>query len=734
MNPSPASASAPPDDLRIALDALRAGSPQRTVEICQPLLDASADAPPARRADIFHLLGLAQLRLGQLSASRANLSQAVELAPENALAWNSFAEVWRKAGELTNAINCCRRALALQPDLAAAWNNLGLSLAAGRDFSSAAQAFERAANCQGGRHASAWMHLGGVLLETGQIERAIESLQTALRLDSRLLTARLHLAEADARRGNYPGAFAHLAAALRAEPNASSVHLALGRLFLETDQFAPALGHCARCRQIDPQLDAALLYEARANAGLGETRAAIALLKRYLRARPEEAAAWLDLGEFHAQLDQSAQALKCFERARQIESALGPALARLALWHDQQGDNAAARRLLQDAGLPMPDDVNDANADADDANAAAHVAGADAADVTAPVNAAPLSKTVQPPHADLLLAYGSVHLYGNDDPAAIAATLEAAVGQRDDLTPRQRSKFDFAIARLLDRAGQYERAFEFAQRGHSLYAGLHDPAPSAADFRLIEETFSPTRLAELPRAVGLDAHLPIFIVGMPRSGTSLVEQILAAHPAVGAGGELPFMAQLAREAPLRALPSMPGRALRELGQRYLAELRQLHPRNKRITDKTSNNFLHLGLIWLLWPGATILHCRRDPLDACLSCYFQDFGAYCRDLGHLGAYCRQYLHLMEHWRQTLPDLRMRDVPYEELVREPEPVIRRVLDFCGLEWNEACLRAEGRRRVVHTTSVAQVREPMHERSVGRHAYYERFLVPLRRALEG
>jgi hypothetical protein len=234
---------------------------------------------------------------------------------------------------------------------------------------------------------------------------------------------------------------------------------------------------------------------------------------------------------------------------------------------------------------------------------------------------------------------------------------------------------------------------------------------------------------------------PIFIVGMPRSGSSLLEQILAAHPQIHGAGELLQMKQLvvhefANQGPFPA--SMGNRTpdqLRALGRRYLAATKARAPGAQRIIDKLPLNFYFAGLIHLMLPNARIIHLRRDPLDTCLSCHttlFREPVRYAHDQAELGRFYRAYQTLMAHWRQVLPPARFIEVEYGDLVADPAAQARRLLEFCGMPWDDACLRPEHSDRPIRTASRLQARQPVYRGSVGRAGRYRDYLGPLVAAL--
>jgi hypothetical protein len=231
--------------------------------------------------------------------------------------------------------------------------------------------------------------------------------------------------------------------------------------------------------------------------------------------------------------------------------------------------------------------------------------------------------------------------------------------------------------------------------------------------------------------------MPIFVLGMPRSGTTLVEQILASHPQVHGAGELRALQRLVDglgDYPAAATRLAPAELAR-LGESYLAQIRPLAGGRAHLVDKMPANFLHAGLIHLMLPGARIVHCRRDPVDTCLSCYTKLFSGeqmFAYDLRELGLFHRAYQTLMAHWRAVLPPDRFIEVDYEAVVENLEGEARRLVAFLGLPWDEACLGFHKTERPVRTASVNQVRQPIYRTSAGRWKAHAAHLEPLLSAL--
>lgn len=301
----------------------------------------------------------------------------------------------------------------------------------------------------------------------------------------------------------------------------------------------------------------------------------------------------------------------------------------------------------------------------------------------------------------------------------------------------------FALGKMYDDIGQWDIAFEHYRNANRL-ADRHFNRESVVGYTdALIDAFDPA-LFSAKANLGRRSDLPVFVVGMPRSATTLVEQILASHRSVFGAGELPELGSIAAAVSSEldtgcpypsCMPRITADWVKTHADRYLSLIRQLDGDAIRIVDKMPTNFWHLGLVAILFPGAKIINCRRHPLDVCLSCYFQSFSSrldFAYDLQNLGTYYRQYQRLMTHWRTVSP-LEIRDVDYEEIVGNQAAVTRRLLDFCDLQWDPHCLEFHTNKRVVRTASYWQVRQPIYTRSVDRWRHYEKHLGPLKEALQ-
>lgn len=302
----------------------------------------------------------------------------------------------------------------------------------------------------------------------------------------------------------------------------------------------------------------------------------------------------------------------------------------------------------------------------------------------------------------------------------------------------------FALSKIYEDLDNKERSFALLKQGNRLKRTTlkYTTAMDATYFEQIMNVFHALFMTA-NQAMGDESQIPVFILGMPRSGTSLVEQILASHEHVYGGGErydlfqliqtLDRFSNLGQHYP-NVMNELHPEEWLELGQTYVNQLRRLAPNAWRITNKMPHNFLHIGLINLALPNAKIIHCRREPMDTCFSCYQMLFSArhdYAYDLTELGHYYRLYDQLMQHWHQVLPG-RILDVQYEKLVAHPKEEMQRLLDYCELPWDEACLQFYKTKRAVGTASFLQVRQPLYTTSVGRWKHYAHHLEPLKKAL--
>ncbi len=457
---------------------------------------------------------------------------------------------------------------------------------------------------------------------------------------------------------------------------------------------------------------------------------AAACYERAIALNPNFAEACNNLGALLIELDRLGEAVKYCERAVTINPNFAEAWNNLggALRKQDRLDESAAcfRRVL--AIRPDLPDVHCSLANilvvqGSFNDALSHYADAIAA---------------RPDYVEAHYARAGIKTFRQGDPDL--AALEALAEKRG-LTENQALCVHFALGKALEDCGEYDRAFEHFKKGNGLKHRQirYDEKEAFRDFLCITEAFDST-IFKRRRGAGDPSPAPIFIVGMPRSGTTLVEQILSSHPLVHGAGELvdfdkatgSVMGAGSRPGKYRqSIPALDTHTLRRLGENYLARL-PVPPKGKlRITDKLPFNFFNIGLIHLALPNARIIHVKREPTDTCVSCFtnlFKSGNEFSYDLAELGRFYRYYRALMTHWRSVLPPGAMIEVTYEDVVDNIEEQARRLLDYCGLPWDERCLDFHKSGRPVNTASAAQVRQPLFRSSLQRWRRYESGLVPL------
>jgi tetratricopeptide (TPR) repeat protein len=449
------------------------------------------------------------------------------------------------------------------------------------------------------------------------------------------------------------------------------------------------------------------------------------LFRRAISLQPGFAEAHNNLGKAQALLGQPEQAIASFTRAISLQPGYAEAYNNLGITLTEQGSLPEAIRAYRQALRAKP-----GYADAYNNLSIAHRYAGDIAGAIAACEAA-LSFSLT---GNAYLNLANLKRFTRADPHLRA--MEALIA-RSDLPPESRMPLHFALGKAYDDCSDLARAFPHFRAGNAMkrQAIAYDEAMTLGMMDRIREAFSAERMQALS-GHGHPSAVPIFILGMPRSGSTLLEQILGAHPQVFAAGERTDFTRLATAvlAPARypeAAVDMEPANLHRLAGLYLDRMRALAGGAQHVTDKMPGHFLYAGLIHLAFPNALIIHTRRAAADTCLSCFTKLFRAghlYSFDLAELGRYYRAYEQLIEHWRRVIPASAMIEVAYDSLVADPRGEAERILARCGLPWSDSCLAFEKSARPVLTASATQIRAGIHTNSVGRAAAYADFLRPL------
>lgn len=542
-------------------------------------------------------------------------------------------------------------------------------------------------------------NLGISLRDQRKFSEATEAFRTAIRFKTDYTDAHNAIGYLLALQGQVPEAEQHFRQAIALNPRFADAYNNIGNVLRVQSRNDEAIASYRKAIEIQPDNIDAMLNLASLLGKMTRIEEAIEWDRRILALRPNFAEAHYHLGNALLGVDRLEEAVECFRNARRIKPDFIEA-------------TGAEAQALQKLGKY---------------------------DESCECILPALERGVKSAAVVVALANVSKRLDRQEE----TITLIEEMLQQHSLPDNDKQQLHFAAGRLYDEFERYQEAFEHYRRANAMYRARF---PREEHDRMVNNTiatFRPDRMRSLPKAQ-TTSDRPVFIVGMPRSGTSLVEQILASHPHIFGAGELNDINQYANGLQVRlgaaapypaCLGEMTPAVLNSLAQQYLDGLLALDKTAVRVTDKMPHNFLHLGLIAMLFPGARIIHTMRDPMDTCLSIYFQQFNdlhAYARDLSDLGYYYHSYEKLMQHWRSVL-DLPLLEIRYEEVVADPNTWIPRMVEFCGVEWDERCLQFHKTKRAVNTPSTEQVRQPLYSRSVGRWRHYETQLEPLRIALE-
>ncbi len=695
----------------------------------------------------------AQRRLDEAEASHR---RALEVKPDYAEAHNNLGSVMRDLGRFEEAVASYRRALAIKPDFAMAHDNLGLVLQSLGRFDQALSSHRRAL-VMNPDFAPAHSHLGDALRGLGRLEEAVASYGRALALRPSFAEAHGHLGNALLNLGRLDDALASCRRALEINPADAEAHIDLGNALSRLGRPDEAVASYRRALALQPDN-----ADAHNNLGsvlwdLGMLEDALASFRQALARKPDYAEVHNNLGNVLLDLGQLEAAVQSYGRAIELKPGYAKAHSNLGSAYREWGQLDDAESSYRQALALEPDTAEVlANLGAilriqgrwDEAEASC--GRAMEINPTSPNVLISLAEL----HADKGRFTEALELYQRaiavepDSPYAWAGMARARKMTAGDtawiekaeriatlpLLSREEVNLRYAMGKYYDDVRNFESAFGNYRRANDLKKSARAPHDRAAVSRAFEAItrFYSREWVNQGRPVANPSLRPIFILGMPRSGTSLAEQILASHPAVFGAGELRFWTGAqARVASADLHADDVDGVLAELADEYLRLLDGLSVDAARVIDKMPGNFLLIGLIRAVFPNARIVHMRRSPIDTCLSIYFNNFQqahTYTNDLEDLAHYYGEYLRVMDHWRSILPPEALLDVPYEGLVEGQEEWSRKMIAFIGLPWDAACLEFHRTSRSVHTFSRWQVRQKITKASVERWRNYAQFLGPL------
>ncbi len=701
----------------------------------QGLLDEAARAYQdilaldAHNADALHLLGVIAHQRGDSARAMDLIKQAIGLKPGVAVFHANLAEAYRNLGQLERAAGCCRTALHLNPNHAESANNLGL-----------------------------------ILLQQGSLELALGQFETALRLKPEFALAWNNLGNCWRLLGDTAQAMAGFRRAIAIEPCLAEAQTNLGQLLLEEEQPDEALIHCRQAVELRPDWPEAhnnLGNALRAQGKLAEARAAYA---EALRLNPDLATSHRNMGQALQEEGKLVEAALWYRQALTLDPASGRVHCFLAGVLEEQDNFDEAAAHYQQAIQLEPDFAESYNG----LGWLQHEQGFFPQALANYRSALHLKPDF--PAAQCNLGYALEELGNFSEAGAVfrqvlerhpkhagahaqlATMLRGKLPEVDqqaiesflagpDPNPNGRMSLHFALAHVLDARGAYSAAAEQLRQANELALMLqqqrgrtYDPAEHTRFVDNLLAVFTPAFFQRVA-GFGLDSERPVFIVGLPRSGTTLTEQIIASHSRAFGAGELRLAredfftlggSRLAEAQVFDTLARLDHSTVQGAASGHLERLNAYHATADRIVDKMPDNYLYLGLLAILFPRASFIHCRRDLRDVAASCWMTNFRhiRWANDPEHIASRFLDYERLMAHWRRVLP-VNVLEVHYEETVADLEGVARRILDWCCLEWEAACLAFHEGKRPIRTASITQVRQPIYTHSVARWKHYQQAL---------
>ncbi len=665
---------------------------------------------------------------GQLADAQKIYFDILQFHPEQPDALALLATIALRRGDIDAAIDLLRRAITSRPDFSDAHKSLGALLAKKGDFDNAIKSYTRALELRPS-DAKAHFDLGNILISRDQLDAAIESYSKAIELRPDFGEAHNNLGNALSRKGVADEAMESYQRTVMLNPEYLDRLNQVGRMLEEKGRMDEAIAAYLSIIELRPNIAQAHLNLGQALDAAGYADDAVAAYRGAAKVNPGGV-------EIHARMASLLARLERFDEALAAQASAAAIAPDSVLTHETLGDiqmfrlNAAA--AVESFQRALAIDPNSFSSCKHLGEALRSLGRFD--------EAAVCFRRLIDLRPDIPAGYSALATIGrlNPDQPEMRRILELL--NQPNLPVENRVGIQFALGKTFDAADRFDEAFQYysaanstIKRQRAAMGKFYDRESIHLQVDQIIDTFS-SEFFQQRRDWGDASETPVFIVGMPRSGTTLVQQIAATYPGVYGAGETRAILDIARSLKGDDFKTdtllLDPASIKNIARQHLHHLRAMHPEAKFIIDKLPSNVYRLGLIALLFPSARVIFCRRDARDTCLSCYFQHFfevNAFSFDLADCG---HEYLacdRLMNYWRQALP-LRTLEMQYEDLVGDFEAESRRLIEFLGLQWDPACLEFHRTPATILTASDWQVRQPLYKRSVGRWRNYEKYLGPL------
>ena len=691
MQPNQANIS-PKDALILAFDHYQKNRLPQAETLLRQILEVEP-----KNGGALHLLGVILFGQGNQSLAIELIRQATDIEPREPQFFSNLGEMCRRVGRIKEAIQFGQKAIALSPENATYQSNLGIAFYDDENLE-AAEIHQRKATALDPTLLIALNNLGSIMRGLKKYPEATAFYRQVLKIDPHYHESANNLGSVLTEQDQPEEALKILLPLIASKPNYLEAFCNVGTAYLYLEKFKEAEDAFKKVLSINAKEFKGYTGMARILQERRELHEALKMAETALNLATKKGEIYSLLGSIYSELGFPEKSNHCFEEALKIDDkSITAYLGRGHLFLEKGDMKEAEQDFLKAAEI-------------DPENMGARLAMVQAKKITL------------------------------DDPSM--KMLEAEALKLQKMPEIKAIPLHFALGKCHEDTQNYDEAFKHYKLGCDLKRARIQYDPNQNDFlgRAIKDLFTKEKIQKL-RGDGYASNLPIFVLGMPRSGTTLTETILASHSKVYGAGELSDLMEIANETRMGIqgypmnLQSITQAELKYMGERYVKSLRDRSTTAERITDKMPANFIYLGLIHLIMPHAKIIHVKRDPIDTCLSCYTKLFNKsqyQSYRLDEIGRYYRFYSDLMKHWKSVLPKDAFYEIQYENIVSDPEKEVRALLEYCNLPWEESCLNFHETKRIVKTASITQVRRPIYKSSVEKWRHFEKHLGPLIEAL--
>lgn len=672
---------------------IEAGNLQAAESILQAVLNKHP-----QNAHALHLLGIIAHKIGKTELALELTGKAINIRPDISQFHANRGEMCRLANRIDEAIFHGEQAIRHNPDNANAHSNLGIAYYDKKDYT-------RAEMCQitalkiNPQLLTALNNLGSIKRNQKEKEKAIEYYQRALEIQPDYQESINNMGAVLTELERPEEALQLLAKVITLKPNYADAHQNIGNAFLLLENYEKAELAYNNTLNLSPNNPAALLGMARVYKEMDLFEQATELAQRSLMLSTDKAESYALLGDIHTKNGEYTEAENYYNQALTSDPDSTSAVLGKGQIQMELGKISEAEKSFKHAMQIDPKEIS-----------------------------------------PYILIAQAKKITKNSD---VLKRLKNELTNSTTMMPTRALSLHFALGKAYDDINEYDQAFTHFSEGCRIKRSRIQYDANQQDLirQNICQIFTEEKIKQLAGNGNPDST-PIFVLGMPRSGTTLVETILASHPLVSPGGELRHLLETVNlpnaasglNYPLNLL-NMNVEDINLMAEHYLNKIKALTPDAIHITDKMPANFLALGLIHLMLPNAKIIHVKRNPMDVCLSGFtklFNNSQYHSYDLTEMGRYYVNYAKVMEHWRTVLPQNAFFEIEYEQLVQDKENQIKKMLTYCQLEWHDDCMTSHKTERSVKTASITQVRQPVYTSSVERWRHYEKHLQPLFNAL--